>query len=189
MKKIYKNFVFDLIIAVVSLVLGIVMLPPFGIGKYALSILLAITLVAYFLVYLMDKLRRVKGSIFVLTLIETTIYASITLQLTLQQFGLFWQISVCRYLGLVLFVRGALSAIGMYINAVTSTHKKSKLPGFILRLLFISGGVLLMANPLINDTILNWTMCIFFFLATLAFGGLALLFAPSRTQKTQDEEV
>ncbi len=188
MKKIYKNFAFDLIIAVAALVLGIVMLPPFGIGKYALSILLAVTLVLYFVVYLLDKLKRVKGSIFVLTLVETMIYASIAMELTLQQFRLFQPFSICRSLGLVLFVRGTISAIGMYLDVVSSTRKKSKLPGFILRLSFISVGMFLIANPVINDTILNWAMCIFFFLTTLSFGGLAILFAPAKSKKQESED-
>ena len=37
MKKLYRNFIFDLTIAITALVLGIIMLPPFGIGVYALS--------------------------------------------------------------------------------------------------------------------------------------------------------
>ena len=41
MKKLYRSFTFDLTIAITALVLGIIMLPPFGIGIYALNILLA----------------------------------------------------------------------------------------------------------------------------------------------------
>lgn len=188
MKKIYKNFVFDLIIAVSALILGIIMLPPFGIGRYALSILLAATLVVYFIVYLLDKLKRVKGSIFILTLVECIIYGGITTELVLQQFKLFDPFSVCRSLGLVLFVRGVISAIGMYINAISSTRKKSNLPGFILRIFFISIGMFLIANPLINDILLNWIMCIFFYVAALAFGALALLFAPAKSKKQEPQE-
>ena len=70
MKKLYRNFIFDLTIALAALVLGIVMLPPFGIGIYALNVLLAATIVVYFLVYLWDKLRRTKGAIFLLTVTE-----------------------------------------------------------------------------------------------------------------------
>ena len=63
MKKLYRNFIFDLTIAICALVLGIIMLPPFGIGVYALNTLLAATIVVYFLVYLWDKLGRTKGAI------------------------------------------------------------------------------------------------------------------------------
>ena len=89
MKKLYRNFIFDLTIAVCALVLGIIMLPPFGIGVYALNTLLAATIVVYFLVYLWDKLKRTRGSIFVLTAIECLIYLFVIFDLILQQFRLF----------------------------------------------------------------------------------------------------
>ena len=183
MKKLYKNFVFDLTIAIAALVLGIVMLPPFGIGIYALNILFAATLVVYFFVYLWDKLKRTKGSIFLLTFIECAVYFCIIVDLIFQQFRVFQALSVCRALGLVFWVRGTSSAIGMYINALSSKHKRSHLPSFLLRLLFISFGVFMFANPLINDNVLNWSMCILFYISALAFGGLALLFAPHKKNK------
>ena len=39
MKRLLKNFVFDIIVAVVSLALAIVMLPPFGISAKVLNVL------------------------------------------------------------------------------------------------------------------------------------------------------
>ena len=86
MKKLYRNFIFDLTIAITALVLGIVMLPPFGIGVYALNTLLAASIVVYFLVYLWDKLHRTKGAIFVLTVTECVIYLFVVIDLILQQF-------------------------------------------------------------------------------------------------------
>ena len=178
MKKIYKNFIFDIIIAVVALALGIVMLPPFGIGVYALNTLLAAALVVYFLVYLMDKLRRAKGIIFVLTAIESAVYFLIVIDLIIQQLTSFEAFSVCRALGLVLWIRGTVSAIGMYVSATSNKHAKVNLPRFLFRISLISFGVYLFANPLINDIVLNWAMCILCYLSALAFGALALLFSP-----------
>ena len=183
MKKLYRNFIFDLTIAIAALVLGIVMLPPFGIGVYALNTLLAASIVVYFLVYLWDKLGRTKGAIFVLTVTECVIYFFVVIDLILQQFHVFEAISVCRALGLVLWVRGTVSAIGMYITALSTSRKKSSLPNFLLRLLLISGGMYLLAHPLFTNLLLNWAMCIFFYLSALAFGGLALLFSPSKKNK------
>ena len=180
MKNLYKNFVFDLTIAIIALVLGIVMLPPFGIGVYALNVLLAATLTTYFLVYLWDKLKRTKGAIFVLTVIETIAYSLIIIDLVLEQFRVYEAFSVCRALGLVLWIRGTVSAIGMYINAVSSKRKRGNLPRFLFRIFLISFGVYLFANPLITDSVLNWSMCILFFLSALAFGALALLFSPMK---------
>ena len=39
MKRFLKNFVFDVIIAVVALALAIIMLPPFGISAKVLNVL------------------------------------------------------------------------------------------------------------------------------------------------------
>ncbi len=127
MKKLYRNFIFDLTIAITALVLGIIMLPPFGIGIYALNTLLAATIVVYFLVYLWDKLGRTKGAIFLLTVTECVIYFFVVVDLIIQQFNVFEVLSVCRALGLVLWVRGTISAIGMYITALSTNRKKSSL--------------------------------------------------------------
>ena len=180
MKKLYRNFIFDLTIALTALVLGIVMLPPFGIGIYALTVLLAATRVVYFLVYLWDKLRRTKGAIFLLTVTECVVYAFVILDLIMQQFHVINALDVCRALGLVLWVRGTVSAIGMYINATSPGRRPATLPSFLLRISLISGGMFLLAHPLLTDIMLNWTMCIIFFISALAFGGLALLFSPSK---------
>ncbi len=178
MKKLYQSFLFNLIIAVSALALGIAMLPPFGIGKYMLNILFATTIIVYFLVYLLDKLRRTKGSIFILTVVECTVYFMLVLDMILEQFSVYNAFTVCRALGIFLWVRGVVSVIGMYIKATTYKNKKSNLPSFLLRIFFISLGVYLFANPLINDLILNWALCVIFFISALAFGGLAILFAP-----------
>ena len=182
MKKLYRNFIFDLTIALSALVLGIIMLPPFGIGVYALNILLAATIVVYFLVYLWDKLRRTKGAIFLLTVTECVVYACVILDLIMQQFHVIDAISVCRALGLVLWVRGTVSAIGMYITATSTSRKPATLPSFLFRLSLISGGMFLLAHPLLTDVILNWSMCILFYISAIAFGGLALLFYPGKSK-------
>lgn len=188
MKNLYKNFVFDLIIAISALTLGIIMLPSFGIGKYALNVLLAATIIVYFLVYLWNKLARTKGAIFILTVLECTVYFFIIVDLLLEQFGVVNAISVCRALGIFFWTRGTVSAIGMYIGAVSSRVKRSNLPGFLLRILMVSFGMFLLAHPLLNDTVLNWAMCILFFTSALAFGALAMLFSPIKSDKVTPED-
>ena len=188
MRKLYKNFVFDLIIAISALLLGIIMLPPFGIGGYALHVLLAATIIVYFIVYLWDKLVRTKGTVFLLTVLECTVYVFIVIDLILGQFGVSDVVSVCRALGVFLWTRGVVSAMGMYINLSSSKTKRSNLPGFLVRISLISFGMFLFAHPLLNDVFLNWAMCIIFFLSTLGFGGLAILFAPTSDEKSKNAE-
>ena len=188
MKQLYKNFMFDLIIAISALVLGIVMLPPFGIGIYVLNILLASTIIVYFLVYLMDKLKRTKGAIFLLTLAECILYLFIIIELILEQFRVYDALTVCRTIGLIFWVRGTVSSIGMYLNITSSKIKKTTLPGFLMRILMISFGMFLIAHPLLTDHILNWAMCILFYISALAFGGLAILFSPIKDKPSLNED-
>ncbi len=186
MFKLYKNFWFDFAIAISALVLGVIMLPPFGIGEFALNVLLAATLTVYFFVYLLDKLKRTKGSIFLLTVMECVVYLFIIVDLVVQQFKLADVLSVCRAIGLILWVRGVSSAIGMYIRLASSKSRKSNLPDFLTRILMISVGSYLFAHPLLNDVILNWAMCILFFVSSLCFGGLAILFFPIKKQNGKE---
>ena len=180
MRKLYRNFTFDLTISLVALALGIIMLPPFGIGVFLLNLLLAASIVVYFLVYLWDKLRVTRGSIFLLTVLECIVYLFVIIDLILAQFEVFDALTVCRALGIVLWARGTSSAIGMYINVASQSKKKVSLPGFLFRLFLICSGTYLFANPMLKDSVLNWSICILFFLSAIAFGGLAILFAPTK---------
>lgn len=180
MKKLYRSFTFDLTVAIIALVLGIVMLPPFGIGVYSLNLLIALSVTVYFLVYLHDKLKRTRGAIFLITVIECAVYLLVVIDLILEQFRLFDVLNACRALGIILWARGTASTIGMYISAIKSNRRKDNLLGFMFRILLISVGMYLFAHPLLTPLFLNWAICILFFLSALAFGGLALLFAPSK---------
>ena len=178
MRKIYKNFIFDIVVAVVALALGIIMLPPFGIGEHALSVLMAITLASYLTIYTLDKIRRSKGTTLILALVEFSIIAIIALALLIQQFTP-WRITeVCRIIGVAMWLRGVFSALGMYIIATNAKRQKYGVVKFILCVLLSTAGVYLFASPIISDLVLTWIICIIFLLAALVFGALAFLFAP-----------
>jgi len=192
MKKIYKNFVFDIIAAVVALALGIVMLPPFGIGQQLLNILLAVTLVAYLVIYLYDKLRRNKGITFVLSLVEFIVISLVAIGLVFQQFSHIEISGVCSTIGIVLWLRGMVSALGMYITASSLKKSKRTLTEFVIALFVISVGAYFFAHPIVSDLVLTWIIDIVFFLAAIVFAGLAYLFAPIKkkalSQKTEGDK-
>ena len=180
MNRFYKNFIFDIVVGVIALALGIVMLPPFKIGERALNILLAVALVAYLVIHLFGKLARSKGSTFILTLIEFTVISLIAIGLVLQQFKVFNISGVCETLGFILWLRGAVAATAMYITLGRVKSGRYSLPKFLLYILLMSVGMYLFAHPLISNLVFNWLICIFFFIATLVFAGLAVLYSPSR---------
>ncbi len=183
MTRFYKSFIFDIVVAVIALTLGIVMLPPFGIGEKALNILLAVALVAYLVIHLFGKLVRSKGSTFILTLIEFAVISLITLGLVLQQFKVFNISGVCETLGFILWLRGAVAATAMYITLGRVKSGTYSLPRFMLYVLLISVGMYLFAHPLITNLAFNWMMCIFFFASALVFAGLAVLYSPTRSRR------
>ena len=186
MKKLYKNFIFDIIIAVIALALGVVMLPPFGIGQQALNILMAITLAAYLAIYTFDKIRRSKGAILVLTLVEFCIITVIALALVIQQFSPLKISGVCRIIGVVLWLRGVFSALGMYILASSAKRQKYGVIRFLICALLSAFGVYLFAAPIITDLALTWIICITFFACALIFGALGILFSPMRRKSRTD---
>ena len=180
MKKLYKNFIFDIILAVVMLALGIVMLPPFGIGQQALNILCAILLVAYMIIYMLDKIQRSKGTTLVLALVEFAIIAIIAITLVVQQFSEFKIGGICKIVGAVMWMRGVFSAFGMYITATSARRPRYGVIKFLLCVLLSSTGVYIFADPIVSDLALTWIACVLFFIAALVAGGLALLFAPTK---------
>ena len=181
-KKLYKNFVFNIIIATLALALAIVMLPPFKIGQTVLNILLAATLLAYIVIYLFDRVRRTKGMLFFLSLAELVIVAVMALGLVLRQFSIFELSSVCGTVGIVLWLRGIIALVSMYVTS-QNTKIKYSLPMFSLYLFVTSLGMFLYARPFISDLVLTWMICVFFFISALVFAALALLYSPTKRKR------
>ena len=181
MKKLYHNFIFDIVIAALALAIGIVMLPPFGIGERILDLFFALTLVAYIALYLFDKVRRAKGYMFVFTVIEVAVICFIIVGLIIDQFDAISIPEICRTLGLVIWLRGVVVVLGLYLSAPARKSQKKSLLSFIVGIFAISIGSFLLGYPLISDVAINWMLCIFLFVCALLFGFLALLFAPSKS--------
>lgn len=181
-KKLYKNFIFDIIVGVLALALAIAMLPPFQIGQAVLGILLAVTLFAYIVIYLFDRVRRTKGMLFILSLAELVIVGVMALGLVLRQFSVFELSGVCATVGIVLWLRGIIALISMYVTS-QNTKTKYSLPLFSLYLFITSLGMFLYARPFVSDLVLTWLICVFFFISALVFGALALLYSPTKKKR------
>lgn len=186
MQNIYKNFVFDIIIAVLALAVGILMIPTFGIASHALNILLAITLAVYLVVFLFGKLRRTNGTVFVFTVIEFIVISAIVIGLIFQQFRLIAISGICQTIGLVMWLRGLVMALGMYISSIASKKPRRDIPRFFIALLLISVGAFLFAKPIISDAVLEWVLCISFFVYAIIFAALAFLFAPTKKASSKN---
>ena len=180
MQKLYKNHVFDVVAAVVSLIVFVVMIPPLGIARYALNILLAITIGIYAYLYLFPKLTTTRGTPFVLATSEFVIVTLVIISLIIQQLRLVELSSVCTTVGIVLWVRGVVLTTVTYLAALGEKKPKKNLTEFIIGMALTSVGALLFAKPIIPDAVLEWVLCILFFVYALLFGVLAFLYWPQR---------
>ena len=180
MNRFYKNFVVDIIIAVTLTVFGIVMLPVFGIGSVILDVFVCAALIAYLVLFRLDKLKKAKGVIFILTATEFALVGLIAIGLVLKQFELIKIDGVCSTVGLILWLRGVTDAVSHYIAVTGARRGKRNVPQFILDLLLISVGVLMVSRKIISDNVLNWSICVIMMLTGLVFAALAVLFHPGK---------
>lgn len=180
MKQLHKNFVFDIVIAVLALALGILMLPAFPIGPRVLNILLAVGLIAYLALYLFGRAVRSRGIGLVLTVVEFSVLALIALGLILKQFKVFDVSSICQAIGVVIWLRGTVCAIQYYSTAARTPKKKYATLRFFGTLALITAGAMMIARPIISDLVFNWVFCILFFVCALLFTLLAILYSPAK---------
>ena len=176
MRGLYKSFIFDIAVALVALALGVVMLPVFGISAVFIDILLAAALTAYLLLFLLDKLRHTRGTVFALTVVEFSLLSLLALALLIQQFGAASFISVCQVVGVVLWLRGVVMTATLYISALAVKKPRRSLSALALSVIMITVGVWMIASSLLTDLVLEWVMCILLFITAFCFGALAFLF-------------
>ena len=183
MRGLYKKFAFDLIVAIVALALGVVMLPLFGIVEIFVDILLAAALCAYLVLFLYDKLKHTRGTVFALTVVEFVLIAIVALWLIIQQFTSIRTASVCQVIGTVLWLRGAVIIAKLYIGALNVRKPRRELPWLGAALAMVTVGVWLFVSPIFSDTFCEWLICIALFITALIFFLLAFLFSPPKKPK------
>ena len=183
MRGLYKKSVLDLVVAIVALALGVVMLPVFGIVEVFVDILLAAALCAYLVLFLFDKLKHTRGTVFGLTVIEFLLLSIVAIWLVIQQFTALKTASVCRVIGTVLWLRGAVMTAKLYIGALSVKKPRRELPWLGVALAMVSVGVWLFVSPIFSDTVCEWIICIALFITALIFFSLAFLFYHPRKKK------
>ncbi len=188
MQRLYKIFWFDVVAAAVALIIGIIMLPVFHISGRMLYLLLALAIVAYLAIFLVDKLRRTRGITFFISVAEFAVLTIVVTTLVIEQFNPFEFLSVCRILGFVLWARGIVMISMLYFSALSNKKPKPLYARFATSLVLISGGVFLVVNPILGDKVLEWVICISFLVAAIGFAGLAYLFAPSRKRRQSPQK-
>ena len=187
MRGLYKKFLFDVVVALWSLGLSIAMLPVFGIAELFIDALLAVALAVYIALFLFDKLKRTRGMVFALTTVETVVLGCTAITLIIQQFTSGRIASVCQVIGLVLWLRGAVTIAKLYIGALSVKKPRRELPILGASILMISGGVWLFASPIFSDVVCEWIICAALLINAVVFFGLAFLFYIPQKKKTDKQ--
>ena len=178
MKNIYKNFLADIIIAVLLLSLGVLLLPCFDIGKTILDIIVAILLCIYLLLYLAKRFHGTRTYV-ALTAVEFTVIALIAIGLFLKQFNIINIGNTCQILGVVIWLRGVCSLVNGYFLSSEEKKKNYSLLLFFGYISIITLGAYLFAKPLITDVALIWIFCIGAFALAAFFTILAIRYRPA----------
>jgi uncharacterized membrane protein HdeD (DUF308 family) len=177
MKKLLRNFIFDIILAVILLIIGIVMLPPITLGGKILPVLIGLATVAYLVFYIGRKLEKARGIYFVALILEIILGVVLAEGLVLQQFRVFEIGSACQYVGVLLWARGTVALFGERFYP-KKTEKKYSIALFIVYVLLLSFGLWIFKDPFIDDLALLWIFCIACFVTSAILGFLAYIVAP-----------
>ena len=182
MRGLYRKCLFDAIVAVAAAGLGVVMLPVFGIVDIFIDVLLAAAVAIYLIIFLLDKLKHTRGTVFLLTVLEFLALSLVVIWLIIQQFIPVKLLSVCQVLGMVLWMRGVGIITKLYILALNVKKPRRELGWMWASVVMISVGIWLFVSPIFSDRVCEWVICIGLFFIALVFAGLAFLFFPTKKE-------
>ena len=182
MKRLLGNFVFDIFMAIIFVALGVLMLPIFPIGRVVISILAALLVVAYMVIFLTKKIEKARSVYFIALLIEFVLMALLALGLILKQFNLFGFAAICQFAGAALWIGSTVSLLGERFSTAKVTKRRALIT-FFIDVLLLSFGTVLMFKPFIGDEALLWIFSVSAFILTLGFVFLSIVFAPRKNKE------
>ncbi len=182
MKKVRRSFILCIVVAIVSLALGIIMLPPFNIAQIMSSALLAIVLGACMIAFILPEIMSTRGIICLLNFLEFILIAIVAMLLVIQEVLPFIENGTCRMLAAAIWIHGFVGIFKIYNTRIAGSKKGLALPLFI-NVVLITLGVYLFAVPFISELALNWICSIFFFVLTFLMVALSMLYAPKAASK------
>ena len=184
MKKVHRSFILCVVVAILSLAVGIVMLPPFNIGQTMLSALLALVLGACMIAFVLPEIMSTRGIICVLNFFEFLLLAVVALVLVIQQVLPFMEHGTCRMLAVAIWIHGMIGIFKIYNTRVASMKKGLAFPLFI-NIILITLGTYMFAIPFLSEIAMAWIFAIFFFVLAFLMVALSLLYAPKASKKKQ----
>lgn len=186
MKRFKLDWLVYLILSAVFIAVGIVMIPEVtDLGAKILNIVLAIALVIYSILYLFPKIKRHKGSIQILVIVEFVIVCLVAIGLVLVQFKVFQITGVVRILGLVIWLRSVVELFRAYFYRGKDSSYKYPVWLFCIYLVLITFGTYIFASPFISDAKLVLIMAILFLIVAIFLIVLGIVLLPKKSKKSK----
>ncbi len=181
MKNLTKNFVFDIIAAVLLLALGLcgIFLPEYGLK--ALQYIVAALLVLYIISVLFPEVRRARGRLQILVFVEMALVFLVAIGLVIDSFQVIDLGEACRIFGFVLWLRGVTDICRAYFAHGTESAKYYPFWRLMIFIAFVSFGAYLFARPIITDARLVFIFSLAFIVLALFFIYLMILALPKKS--------
>lgn len=186
MKRFKLDWLVYLILSAVFIAVGIIMIPEVtDLGAKILNIVLAIALVIYSILYLFPKIKKHRGSIQILVIIEFIIVCLIALGLILVQFKVFEVTGVVRILGLVIWLRCIVELFRAYFYRGKDSSYSYPVWLFCIYLVLITFGTYIFASPFISDQKLVLIMAILFLIVAILLIILGIVLLPKKSKSSK----
>ena len=169
MNQLQKNPVLLLILGVLSIAIGIILLPPFGIGVTIIGYLCCVCLLAYLFAYLLPRMLRARGKVQVVMVVEFVALLLVAVGL-LPFIGLqiFKLSGVCQILAFAIWFRGVSGLVRGYVTSTPEGKRAFPFWAFALQIGLTSVGAYFFAKPLFTDEQLSLIIAILFFILAVA---------------------
>ena len=186
MKRFKLDWLVYLILSAVFIAVGIVMIPEVtDLGIKILNIVLALALIVYSVLYLFPKIKRHRGAVQILTIVEFVIVCLIALGLVLMQFKVFQIDGVIRILGLVIWIRSIVELFRAYFYHGKDSTYKYPVWLFCIYLVLITFGTYIFASPFISDEKLVLIMAILFLIVAILLIILGIILLPKKSNSSK----
>ncbi len=181
MKTWAKNFVFDIVAAVLFLALGLcgILLPEYGL--MALQYLIAAALILYIIFVLFPEIRKARGKLQILVFVELALVFLIALGLVFNSLRILYLGEASQILGLILWLRGVTDICRAYLARGTESAKYYPFWRLLLFILMASFGVFIFAKLVITNVRLVFILSILCFVVALIFVYLMIMALPKKS--------
>ena len=182
MRKSNNGFILCIFLAIVSLAVGITMLPIFEISGNMLSALLALVIGACMLAFVLPEIMSTRGIICVLNFLEFFLLALVALALVIHQVLPYLAHANSRMLAVAIWIHGFVGIFKIYNMRMAAAKKGMAFPLFI-NMILLTFATYLFIVPFISDIVMAWACSIFFFILTFLMIALSLLYAPGKAKQ------